>query len=169
MIRNEYIQNTIDYHKKRKKGVSAIVLHYISALYSNPQDPFRTQDSIAILKKFKLSYHYLIARDGLVTQLVPESQQAYHAGRGNLYGEDHPNGYSIGIALIASYRSGFTAPQMEELITFTKKLRKEYRIPLNRIVGHEHVSWNRKTPKRDPGKKFDWYNYLDRSTIVDVS
>ena len=165
MIRNEYAQIPLTDRKDRNLEISSVVIHYISARYTNPQEPFLPENSIAILRKFHLSYHYIISRDGLVIQLVPESDQAYHAGRGNLFGRYHPNGYSIGIALIGTRSSGFTRPQMEELIKLVCKQREDYKIPLNQIVGHEHVSWNRKTPKKDPGPKFDWIDFLDRLPI----
>ena len=60
-----------------------------------------------IYELYGVSAHYLIDRDGVVRQLVPDLKIAYHAGESRMPDDDrraHVNEFSIGIELIASHR-----------------------------------------------------------------
>lgn len=126
------------------------------------------------LRKAKLSYHYIIEKDGTVTKCVPLSRVAYHAG--NSYGPheaakgvsrkqfaNNPinralkrvakfvagcsvNGYSIGISFVNlnDGKDQITAAQWEAAIDLVAAIRNQH--PIKWITTHVLVS---------PGRKFD--------------
>jgi len=87
------------------RDVTHVVLHFMSNVAQNQHDPYDIEQVRNIFVDYKLSSHYLIARDGLVVKLVEEDRIAWHAGRGSLV--DFPayrnklNNYSIGIEFLA--------------------------------------------------------------------
>jgi N-acetyl-anhydromuramyl-L-alanine amidase AmpD len=87
------------------REVTHVVLHFMSNVAQNPHDPYDIEQVRNIFVDYKLSSHYLIARDGLVVKLVEEDRIAWHAGRGSLdeFPEYHNklNNYSIGIEFLA--------------------------------------------------------------------
>jgi len=88
-----------------EREVTHVVLHFMSNVTQNQDDPYNIEQVRRIFVDFKLSSHYLIARDGLVVKLVEENRVAWHAGRGSL--ADFPdyrnrlNSHSIGIEFLA--------------------------------------------------------------------
>ena len=87
------------------REVTHVVLHFMSNVVQNQRDPYDIEQVRQIFVDYKLSSHYIIARDGLVLKLVEEDRSAWHAGRGSL--DDFPeyrnklNNYSIGIEFLA--------------------------------------------------------------------
>ncbi len=102
----------------------------------------------------QVSSHFLIHRDGRLSQFVPTNQRAWHAGRSSLLGRDNVNDFSIGIELEGDDYSPFNEPQYDTLNSLVAALVNEYSgINADRIVGHSDVAPGRKT---DPGPYFDW-------------
>ncbi len=87
------------------KDVTHVVLHFMSNVTRNQREPYDIELVRQIFVDYKLSSHYMIARDGLVLKLVEEDRIAWHAGRGFL--DEFPdyhnklNHYSIGIEFLA--------------------------------------------------------------------
>jgi len=92
--------------------VSLIVIHAISLppgefggdaierLFTNRLDPTEHpyyQDIQA--QALRVSAHFLIRRDGAVTQFVPCNRRAWHAGQSNWRGRECCNDFSIGVEL----------------------------------------------------------------------
>lgn len=48
----------------------------------------------------KVSVHFVIERDGSITQLVPTNRRAAHAGQSHYHGRDGCNDFSIGIEIV---------------------------------------------------------------------
>lgn len=110
----------------------------------------------------KVSAHACIFRDGRVTQYVPTTQRAWHAGESNHEGRARCNDFSIGIELEGTDDEPFTNAQYAALTALTKAILKVYlKITPKRIVGHSNIAPGRKT---DPGPHFDWLRY--RSSLV---
>ncbi len=88
-----------------QRNVTHVVLHFMSNVARNQRDPYDIELVRRIFVDYKLSSHYIIARDGLVVKLVQEDRVAWHAGRGSL--DEFPdyqnklNYYSIGIEFLA--------------------------------------------------------------------
>ncbi len=106
----------------------------------------------------KVSAHYLIDDAGAVTQMVDESQRAWHAGVSSWRGETDVNGRSIGIELANpghefGYRP-FPEAQLAALIGLGREIVGRHPIPPGNVVGHSDVAPGRKV---DPGELFPWH------------
>lgn len=101
----------------------------------------------------EVSAHYLIARDGQVTQLVDESARAWHSGAGCWGGCDDINSRSIGIELDNDGFTPFSAPLMDTLEVLLADILKRWSISKHHVIAHSDLAPQRKI---DPGRRFDW-------------
>jgi AmpD protein len=106
------------------------------------------------LRALKVSAHFLIRRDGVVTQFVSANDRAWHAGVSSFCGRERCNDFSIGIELEGTDAEAFEPVQYDALARLTAALQARY--PLTDVIGHEHIAPGRKT---DPGPCFDWEHY----------
>lgn len=130
------------------------VIHYFSARYTKPEDPYDLNACLAIFDDYKISYHDLFARSGTRVQLVPVPYKAWHAGVSSWDGRKWCNGFMFGLAYLSLHEDSPTDGQLDglaerigELVTAYPTMREDY------IVGHQHVSPRR---KKDPGPNFPW-------------
>jgi N-acetyl-anhydromuramyl-L-alanine amidase AmpD len=132
-----------------------IVIHYISAINVDPDNWGSVQACYDLLKRLRVSAHYLIGRDGETVQLVPTHHRAWHAGVSSFGGMKNLNNYFFGIELVATHTSGFTDEQYDALQELCAFLVTKYHISTDFIVGHSDVG---QPPGRkiDPGPSFDW-------------
>lgn len=72
----------------------AIVLHHTAGGSAQGSIAHLTNDD-----EVYVSAHFVIGRDGAITQLVPCNRVAYHAGRSRFEGREAFNGFSIGIEM----------------------------------------------------------------------
>lgn len=101
----------------------------------------------------EVSAHYQINATGAVLRLVPESERAWHAGRGCWAGIDDVNSHSIGIELDNDGDHPFAAAQMAALEPLLAGILQRHGIPPCRVIGHSDMAPDRKC---DPGPRFDW-------------
>ncbi|MEM9967980.1 MAG: N-acetylmuramoyl-L-alanine amidase [Pseudomonadota bacterium] len=101
----------------------------------------------------EVSAHYLVACDGVVTQLVAEEMRAWHAGVGAWAGQTDVNSRSIGIELDNAGNHPFAAAQMSALEVLLARLMKRWNISARGVIGHSDMAPGRKW---DPGPHFDW-------------
>jgi AmpD protein len=152
----------------RRAPVDTIVIHYISAVFVLPSDPFNLEANLKLLQlpiKYKLpdgqpksvrvSAHYLLTREGEVHQLVDEDDVAWHAGRSRLGKREAVNEFSIGIELVGGEKWDYTEVQYETLAELIQDIRSRHNVPVENIVGHDKIA-TPKGRKKDPGKHFDW-------------
>lgn len=124
------------------------------------KDLFLNQIDISIdpwlenVRGLKVSSHFLIERDGHLTQFVSCNDRAWHAGVSAFDGRTACNDFSIGIELEGTDDLPFTPAQYAALNSLTLELRLHY--PLNHVRGHSDIAPGRKT---DPGRCFDWAAY----------
>jgi N-acetylmuramoyl-L-alanine amidase len=108
-------------------------------------------------KKYEVSSHYLISRNGKIIQLVKDNNIAWHAGISNWFKYKNLNKNSIGIELEnKGHRYGyqtFPSKQIVQLIKILKILKRKFKIKNINITGHSDIAPNRKI---DPGEKFPW-------------
>ncbi len=105
----------------------------------------------------RVSAHFLIERDGGVTQFVACLERAWHAGVSLFDGREGCNDFSIGIELEGTDTLAFTDAQYQALIILTRQLQGAWpAITVERICGHSDIAPGRKT---DPGSAFDWARY----------
>lgn len=145
--------------------VDAVVIHHISlppgrfggdhveAFFLNRLDP-SGHPYFAEIADLRVSAHFLVARDGCVTQFVDTDLKAWHAGRSELDGVADVNRFSVGVELEGDEQSGYTEAQYGALERLLRELAAGHpALTPERVVGHEHVSPGRKC---DPGPRFDW-------------
>lgn len=106
----------------------------------------------------QVSAHYLVFEDGRLSQLVPESRRAWHAGLGIWAGESDMNDVSIGIEIAnAGHKGGlpeYPLVQIETVIALCQDISERWRIKPERVLAHSDVSHGRKI---DPGEHFPWW------------
>jgi hypothetical protein len=137
--------------------INTIVIHDTEGGYAGSLASFQDPKAYA-------SAHYLIrASDGLVTQMVPTKDTAWHAGNKSV------NMHSIGVeheGFAIKAGSWYTEPQYASSAQLVRYLTALYNIPRDRehIIGHDDVPgpldayvsgmhW-------DPGPYWDWNHYM---------
>lgn len=105
----------------------------------------------------KVSAHLVIAKDGLVYQLLPFNVCGWHAGRSEYNGEPNVNGFSVGIENVGTGDS-WPDEQVETIRAVCVALSERYEI--EDIVGHEDVAIP-EGRKSDPGVNFPWEKVTD--------
>ncbi|MNF26178.1 1,6-anhydro-N-acetylmuramyl-L-alanine amidase AmpD [compost metagenome] len=109
------------------------------------------------IAQLRVSAHFLIERDGTLTQFVSCLERAWHAGVSRFAGREGCNDFSLGIELEGTDDLPFTDAQYQALSALTRQLQAAYpAITLERICGHSDIAPGRKT---DPGPAFDWARY----------
>ncbi|UVE18522.1 1,6-anhydro-N-acetylmuramyl-L-alanine amidase AmpD [Pseudomonas sp. LS44] len=108
----------------------------------------------ASIAALTVSAHFLIERDGAITQFVSCLERAWHAGVSSFEGRENCNDFSLGIELEGTDDQPFSDAQYAALIDLADELRRHYpAITAARICGHSDIAPVRKT---DPGPCFDW-------------
>ena len=143
-------------------GISLPPGHYggreIEALFTNTLDhdahPYFDE-----IRGLEVSAHLLVRRDGSVTQFVPLTERAWHAGTSCFRGESACNDYSIGIELEGEDETPYDDRQYETLQAILHAVFAAYpQITPREIAGHCDVAPGRKS---DPGPAFDWLRLYD--------
>src|SRR5690606_10830924 len=108
----------------------------------------------ATIRGLKVSSHALIDRDGALTQYVPFTARAWHAGQSLYCGHSACNDFSVGIELEGTDDIPYTDAQYAALVRLIGVLRDGYpSLRAADVVGHSDIAPGRKT---DPGPAFDW-------------
>ena len=151
--------------RPRPEDIALIVVHCISlppGQFGGPWiDRFFTNrldagahPFFAEIADMRVSAHFLIGRDGTITQYVPCHLRAWHAGRSCWRDRHECNDFSVGIELEGDDEIPYTDSQYSKLAVLVRALRAAYPgIGPDAIVGHCDISPGRKT---DPGPAFDW-------------
>lgn len=169
LINAQYLPSAHHNDRPENTAIDMIVIHNISL----PPGKFGTGDVqkffcdaldfsldpyFETIKNLKVSAHLFISRLGEITQFVPFSKRAWHAGESSFQGRTNCNDFSIGIELEGTDDLPFEKVQYEKLTRVIQLLMQTYpTIKRERIVGHSDIAPQRKT---DPGPHFDW-DYLD--------
>lgn len=110
----------------------------------------------------KVSYHYLVGRDGEVYQFVPETKKAWHAGVSewpDCTVSKSVNAHSIGVSFANDGTEAYKPVQYVAGAKLVADICQRHKIPAAMIVTHAQVSPGRKS---DPWKHFDWAYFMDR-------
>lgn len=148
--------------------VSLLVIHNISLppgqfgtgevenLFLNRLDP-QAHPYFAGIAGLRVSAHFLIERDGRLTQFVPCGARAWHAGVSCFEGREQCNDFSLGIELEGTDELPYSEAQYCVLVALTRALLRAYPgLAAERICGHSDIAPGRKS---DPGPAFDWVRY----------
>ncbi|MFE4910734.1 peptidoglycan-binding protein [Streptomyces sp. NPDC056652] len=138
--------NAANYASGRSASISSVVMHVTQGSYAGTISWFQNPAS-------QVSSHYVVrSSDGAVTQMVRDSDTAYHARSANAssLGIEHEG--------FVNDPSWFTDSMYRSSAALTKYLCDRYGIPKDRahIVGHAEVPGNDHT---DPGPNWNW-NYF---------
>lgn len=146
-------------------GIDLVVIHgislppgqyggpYIDQLFTNALDTGE-HEYFRKIKTLRVSAHLLIDRLGNITQYVPFSMRAWHAGESLFCGRAFCNDFSIGIELEGCDEAPYEIGQYRTLSEVVSTLQEHWPgITRERIVGHSDIAPERKT---DPGPAFDW-------------
>ena len=109
----------------------------------------------------KASYHYIVERDGGITQLVNPTMRAWHAGQSAFFGQTNVNDFSIGICF-SNKQDGvepFTPKAIETGVEILIPLMKQYRIGPECVTTHEAIA-RPLGRKSDPGVLFPLAQFL---------
>lgn len=134
------------HYSERTEPIQYIVVHSFS---------LDVADMIERLDSLEVSTHYLIDKQGRVTQLVPENQVAWHAGSSFWRGRKGLNAVSVGIELQNDTlgQTPFPAEQMMAFKKLAQEIMARYQIDPRHIVSHSDIAPTRKV---DVGKAFPW-------------
>lgn len=126
---------------------------WIDRLFTNSL-PSAAHAYFAEIAHLRVSAHVLIRRDGGLTQYVPFTDRAWHAGESTYCGRDACNDFSVGIELEGTDDVPYEAVQYVALASVIQALRRTYAsLRHAELVGHCDISPGRKT---DPGPSFSW-------------
>ncbi len=168
--------------KERDAGVKVdtILIHFCSDVVAHPKRPYKYSRIFEGFASGGVSAHYLIDREGFITQMVELDRAAWHAGVGKVPWhpdrENRLNEFSVGIELMGMgnlpemtrfmpedrYRLvkpsdiGYTEAQYKSLRKLISALRRKYpsiKLDNRHIYGHDQYARGR---KNDPGSLFDW-------------
>ncbi|NWB49033.1 1,6-anhydro-N-acetylmuramyl-L-alanine amidase AmpD [Pseudomonas gingeri] len=157
-----------NFNQRPAEEISLLVIHNISLppgqfATGKVQEFFQNRLDVTEHSYFegiadlRVSAHFLIERDGIVTQFVSCLERAWHAGVSSFEGRETCNDFSLGIELEGTDELPFTEAQYTALIDLTRQLRAVYpAITPQRICGHSDIAPGRKT---DPGPAFDWARF----------
>jgi N-acetylmuramoyl-L-alanine amidase len=124
-----------------------IIIHHTAQ--DSLQKTLRTFTSM----KTKVSAHYVISRDGKVVHMLNDYLRAWHAGNGSWGKDTDINSVSLGIELDNNGSEPFSDIQINSLLALLTKLKKDYSIPTQNIIGHSDIAPTRKV---DPSIFFPW-------------
>ncbi len=172
------LQNKTHLWDERQKGtIDTVVIHFISAIDTTPDDPYNLEAILGIFCEYGVSSHYLVDRAGIVRQLVPEEKKAWHCGGSIMPHPDSRQGvneFSIGIELAGCIDSDFSEAQYTSLALLCVEIEKKRTIIS--YVGHEDIAGEhavtlglRKDIKPDPGPLFDWQKFYQMKGNILVS
>lgn len=122
-------------------------------LHHTAQDSVQQTLKTFTLKQTNVSAHYVIARDGKVIHMLNDYLRAWHAGNGSWGRDTDINSSSIGIELDNNGFEPFSDIQINSLLALLTKLKKDYNIPIQNIIGHADIA---PTRKKDPSALFPW-------------
>ena len=136
-----------NYDVGRTRAIVAIVIHETDGTYLSAVNWFQNPRS-------QVSAHYVVrAYGGGITQLVAESDTAYHAKLANPW--------SIGIEheFFPRYGIYHTDAQYRASAQLVCAIARRYQIPTDRahIIGHNEVPGS---DHRDPGPTWNWVYYM---------
>ncbi len=187
MIIKEMILPDYCYNPGRRNRPNGEIIHWFSAINIDKEkrfepdliykllidmnlDPADRQYDIYHGPRWPGSYQFMIFRDGVIWQLVPEDKKSYHAGRSQgVTGATYLNTKTIGTAWVGAKGEPFPDEQYNSGAWLSKYLMDKYSYPYEHVERHSTVRkrWNdnypdkKKAPKPDPGVLFDQKRHKD--------
>lgn len=130
-----------------------IIIHHTA------QDSIQQTIKTFTLVKPQVSAHYVIGDDGRVVQMLNDYLRAWHGGNATWGKNTDINSASIGIELDNNGTEPFSQLQINSLLSLLTKLKKDYNITAQNIIGHSDIA---PTRKKDPSALFPWQVLADK-------
>src|SRR5436190_1131445 len=146
------------HHPRRASAIRLLVVHVTEGTFASAVAWFQNPHA-------HVSAHFVVSRDGAVTQMVPLSRVAWHAGNAWV------NAHSIGIENegYTGVDSTFTDAEYRASAELSATVLRRYLLPIDRrhLIGHAEVP----DPSHpglsggyahhtDPGRYWDWRRFL---------
>ncbi|NEB03127.1 peptidoglycan recognition family protein [Streptomyces sp. SID13726] len=129
-------------------GVDMVIIHVTQGSFASAVKVFQDPGHGA-------AAHYIVRKDGHITQMIRELDVAYHAGNRSY------NERSVGIEHegFVDRPEDFTDEMYAASARLTARICARYDIPVDRehIIGHVEVPG---TDHTDPGRHWDWDRYI---------
>ncbi|MFD9326726.1 N-acetylmuramoyl-L-alanine amidase [Streptomyces sp. NPDC060065] len=129
-------------------GIDRVIIHVTQGSFDSAVKVFQDPGHGA-------AAHYIVRKDGHITQMIRELDVAYHAGNRQF------NERSVGIEHegFVDRPQDFTDAMYEASARLTARICVRYDIPVDRehIIGHVEVPG---TDHTDPGPHWDWDRYI---------
>jgi N-acetyl-anhydromuramyl-L-alanine amidase AmpD len=107
--------------------IDSLVLHNTDGTLASAIQRFKDSAS-------QVSAHYIVDRDGSITQMVNDSDTAWHSGNRDR------NQRSVGIEVVAYATAlGMTARQQTSLVLLGKYVLAAYSVPLSNVLPHRDI------------------------------
>lgn len=142
-VNTEWI-STVNFNLRKP---NFIIIHHTA------QDSLQQTIKTFTLASTQVSAHYVIGDDGRVIQMLNDYLRAWHGGAGSWGKNTDINSASIGIELDNNGTEVFSDAQINSLLALLTKLKKDYNIPSQNIIGHADIA---PTRKKDPSALFPW-------------
>lgn len=142
-IKTEWV-GTVNFNLRKP---NFIILHHTA------QDSIQQTIKTFTKASSNVSAHYIISKDGKIVHMLNDYLRAWHAGISS-WGKNYDiNSASIGIELDNNGTEVFSEMQINSLVALLSKLKKDYNIPTENIIGHSDIA---PTRKKDPSALFPW-------------
>jgi N-acetyl-anhydromuramyl-L-alanine amidase AmpD len=145
------------YSNKFPPSGKGVVIHATRG--GKSMNPTEFQGTLAWFKNpdSQVSSHWVISRTGTKARVVPDTEQAWHAGK--------HNATHFGIELESAVESdGFTNDQILACAEVCRAYAKDYGIPTVHdflgFIGHQETPQGIEAGKTDPGNKFPWQGFI---------
>ena len=148
-VNTEWI-STVNFNLRKPNFV---IIHHTA------QDSIQQTIKTFTLARTQVSAHYVIGDDGRVVQMLNDYLRAWHAGNGSWGKNTDINSASIGIELDNNGSEPFSEAQINSLLALLTKLKKDYNIPDQNIIGHSDIAPRRKV---DPSVLFPWQTLAEK-------
>ncbi|MDI1463471.1 N-acetylmuramoyl-L-alanine amidase [Catellatospora sp. KI3] len=140
--------NYTDANRESDYNINYVVIHTVQGSYSSAINWFQNPSA-------QVSAHYVVSKTGAVTQMVRESDIAWHAGNWTY------NTQSIGIEHegYVEQDGWYTEQMYQASAAIVRSVTSKYGIPRDRahIIGHNEVPGATHT---DPGSKWNWTYFM---------
>lgn len=148
-VNTEWI-GTVNFNLRK---ANFIILHHTA------QDSIQQTIKTFTLARTQVSAHYVIGDDGRVVQMLNDYLRSWHAGTSSWGKITDINSVSIGIELDNNGLEPFSESQINSLLALLTKLKKDYNIPAQNIIGHSDIAPRRKV---DPSVLFPWKTLAEK-------
>lgn len=151
------VEMLADFGIAKSDGVRAVDTIVVHTAYSPEGEAYDPKNLYKTFKKYSVSPHYMIGRDGTIYKMADENDIAYHAGKSRMEdGREGVNAFSIGVELINSVTDYPTRAQYISLANLIEEIKERHKI--EHVVGHKDIA---------PMRKSDPWNFdFDRLAMM---